>query len=252
MDRPSIPALRDALTELVNDFERVLAAGVVGGERLSATLAYGYLKRATGTLRGVLALSVAGHGSELGALTRVITESGIFVTWMLQSAGKDRPFDEREARAQDIWDAQLFEDERRRRIWEQIDYGPKGSAAIALQGILQIRKKRGLKANEKFELKVSNLAEQAGGGLGEHYDLAYRINCLDAHPTLHAMMRALQEAEEQQEFTHSRTLFISCISGLNLAEAGYQLIGRGDEYVALRDRVTKRMGLPAGAVAPKA
>jgi hypothetical protein len=250
-ERPSLEALRQAVGELIKDMQRVVGLGVRGGERLSAALAYGYVKRGVGTLQGALAISNAGLGSEVGALTRVITEAGIYATWILQKAGQDRSPEDREARAQDVWDAQIFDEERRRRLWAQNGYGTAAAAADALRAIEEIRQTRGLAPDRRFELSVVNLATEAGGGLGEHYDLAYRINCLDSHPTLDAIMRALRDDDEHREFVHSRSLAITCISGLNLTESCYQLMGRGEEFVALREAVTACMGLPANMFAPK-
>lgn len=249
-ERPSLESLRRAIETLIKDMERVVTVGVRGDDRLSAGLAYGYVKRGVATLKGVIALSASGLGSEVGALARVITESGIYATWILQQGGVDRSEVDREARAQDVWDAQIFDEERRRRIWAANGYGSEAAADDGLAAIERIRTERRLTADQDVRLNVSALATAAGGGLGEHYDLAYRINCLDAHPTLDAIMRALREDEEDQEFIHSRSLFITCVSGLNLTESTYQLMGRGEEYPSLREAVTAQMGFPPNAFAP--
>lgn len=181
-------------------------------------------------LKAIILLSEHDLGGEVGAVGRVLVEGSYYALWILKKVGPDnltqveREPAEIEARAQDVCDAQDFEDAKIFEAWGKLGYAT-GSAEAAKTLADEARKRRGLTGNAVFKLKVANLAKETGGVEGEqNYDLFYRTLCFDAHPTLQSAIRLLDETKDPG-FWHERSLYMATASAVLLFDSAFRLMG---------------------------
>lgn len=214
---PSPDQLCKALAAILACYER-LTTQRQGEMELPARIAFAHLGRTKQVLKGIVVLCEHGLFAEVGALCRVITEANCFLTWMLQKNGKPRTSEERQACAEEICDAQSLEMAKTIRMQWPHGYGSAENAAKAKLVETEIVGRRG----RKFKQSVGDLASEAGKDAGELYDLFYRINCMDAHPTLDAAGRALAGGDP---FHNERNLAITVFVSMLVIQNSSKLIG---------------------------
>lgn len=242
--KPTIAEQQDLLRSFLALTEGVLAKARTP-ERLSAGLGRAYAARAIPVVKGILLLSEHGLGGEIGSLGRVLVEGSYYALWILKKAGPDnksqveREPAEIEARAQDVCDAQDFEDAKTFEAWGKRGY-VKGSTEAAKTLADEARKRRGLSGTASYKLKVRDLAKESGGDPGEeNYDLFYRTLCFDAHPTLHSAIRLLDETKDPV-FWHERSLYFATAAATLLLDSAFRLMGVEDATIGqLHDAMNK-------------
>jgi hypothetical protein len=250
IEAPTPDNFRSAIKEELAFIERVLKEPVPGKERLSAGLGYASLKRAANVLRGVEVVAREGLVSEIRTLGRVICESAYNAMWILEHDGKDLPPDKREENAQWLMDHAVLEGAKTMRGWGKCGYAPQEKVDEANEAEARVRERRGL--GPKDDMRNPNLYEravQAGGkALEENYALFYRPMCLDAHPTIQAMMWAI---EGQGDYEAGKALFMVFASAVTLIDACCQLMGRTD-FPPVKTALYKNLNLPESVPASAA